>query len=337
VERGSVGNEAQAAVGAWDGVQKAHEEGTKGDPAMRGAKCVAEGRRGLGIASPRTARFHAPELVAHHTADRHHAARRVGPHGYSALFRREAMSVGPTTLDTVRRALRHPGTWLLAGLALFTAWCGLGLSILALGDASSQTRGLIVATSQSFGALSALWTLSIVLEQDTVSGLALALDCTAPGPQGRILGRWAGATVIGASTGLALQLALQTATRTSTPGSLYLYSANIIGPAQVAAWGLLLSAIARGPHVLLPGLMLWLVGHLPWGSPELLPGWGGHVVASLLPASWTPDRPGTVLGASLLATLGLLCLAAAWTAAPRGACPPANSAPARRSPTQTAG
>jgi len=247
----------------------------------------------------------------------------------------------PTALDTLRRALRHPGTWLLVLLGAFVAWCGLSLGILALGNKAIQARAVVVATAQTFAVLATLWVLALALEQDAGSDLALAADCTAPGRAGRFLGRWAGSVVVGACVGLILQAGLQTATGKDIGAPISLYFAIIVVSAFSGAWGLLLGAVGGSGQVLLPGLLIWVAGHLPWGSPALLPGWSGHALAAWLPSPIPPrGQAAGSLASSTLAILGLLALGIAvrwgpgrprWIARtpPTGGAPPATPAPLR--------
>jgi len=223
--------------------------------------------------------------------------------------------MGAHALDTVRRALRGPTVWVLAGIGLLAGWGGSGLALLALGEGHAQVPGIVGETSHAFAVLATLLVLAGALEEDRRSArFTLALDCTAPGPAGRLLGRWAGAAVLGLALGAFLQVALGlTLGLDPQPGVwLRLYYTTIVVVLLAAGWGLLLSAAFAGGGVVLAGLLAWFLGHLPWGEAGALEGPAGRAVAALLPG----PRPPAAAVSAFAAAAGLLLLALALRARP---------------------
>lgn len=223
--------------------------------------------------------------------------------------------MGAHALDTVRRALRGPTVWVLAGLGLLAGWGASGLALLALGHGHAQAPGIVGETSHAFAVLATLLVLAGALEEDRRSArFTLALDCTAPGPVGRMLGRWAGAALLGLVVGAFLELGLGlTLGLDPAPSTwLRLYYTNIVVVLLTAGWGLLLSAAFAGGGVVLAGLLAWFMGHLPWGETGALEGGVGRALAAILPG----PRPPQAVASALAAAAGLLLLALAVRARP---------------------
>lgn len=212
-------------------------------------------------------------------------------------------------LDTLVRALRAPGVWVLFGLGLATGWAGLSLAVLALGDTAHQAPEMISSTTQTWAGLLTIWTLARFLDQDRGSDLRAALDASRVGEVGRGLGRWAGAVLLGASgaTVLGGVLALQVRHGVDTLSLLY---TSISVALAMGAWALALTAWL-GPGLAMGGsLFLWVLGHLPWGSDALVPGFLGHAVLTVLPRPMTlPATMGGLASTGCL-VLGLLLMAA---------------------------
>lgn len=210
----------------------------------------------------------------------------------------------PHLWTTFRVASRSPAVWALALLGVLSTLVGLSLSVLALGSVASTGPALLRESVATTAALTALWLLTSLHEQDLRSGFTAALDATAPG----ILGRYGGRAV--GALGVALLASVPTAATGSWlladlgPTLIYLLFTIIAPTLLLAAWGLLLLVVTgSGQAALLGGLALWIAGLLPWGQPS----WGGptwgRVVSALL--------PGGGLAAQALAAFGLLAIAAA--------------------------
>jgi hypothetical protein len=193
-------------------------------------------------------------------------------------------------LASLRTTTRSPIPWVLAGLGMAAGWFGLTMSILALGEVGSHGAGLLVGTGQAFGVLTALWAVARHLEQDAGSELVAAADASGPGRAGRLLGRWAGGTLAG--LGVALLVQVGTGALESAPliedgprGGIYLVIANI------------------------QAVILWGLGHMPWGSAGLLEGAPGSALRAWLPGPRDPAEAPTTLGYTAASTAGLLLLA----------------------------
>lgn len=218
----------------------------------------------------------------------------------------------PHAMDTVRRALRGPSVWVLAGLGLVAGWSAAGLAILALGRGHAQAVGIVAETSRAFAVLAVLFVLARTLDQDRRAHLTVALDAARPGRIGRLAGRWGGAALVGLLLGALLHAVLGT-TLGLTPGEwLYLYFTSIVVILLGAGWGLLLAGLFPGGGVVLAGLLAWFLGHLPWGAAGLLEGPIGRAFAAVLPG---PRGPAATPSA-LAAAAGLLAVALALQGRP---------------------
>ncbi len=215
-------------------------------------------------------------------------------------------------IDTVRRTLRGPSLWVLAGLGLAAGWSAAALAILALGRGHAQATGIVVETSRAFAVLAVLFVLARTLEQDRRSQLTTALDCTRPGRLGRLAGRWGGAVLVGLGLGALLQAGLGATAGLGWGTWLSLYSTTILVVLLGAGWGLLLAGFFPGGGVVLAGLSAWFLGHLPWGEAGLLEGPVGRAMAALLPGPRTLEAAPSALAAAA----GLLLLALALQARP---------------------
>jgi hypothetical protein len=216
------------------------------------------------------------------------------------------------TRITLKEAALSPTTWGVCLLGAFFGWFATTLAILAVADIESQSRALVEGTSHLFGALLTLGLLSRAFEEDSGSGFALAGDATRAGPQGRLLGRWLGAVLAGA-LGSLLVAALTTATgATGALDPLYLLYTSILTLGVVGAWSALVSSQWAGPAGALVVLLLWVLGHLPWGTAPFLAGGVGRTVAALLPGPRAAAGGWLTLGYTSAAVAGLLLLALAF-------------------------
>jgi hypothetical protein len=175
-------------------------------------------------------------------------------------------------LDTVRRALRAPGTAVLLALGLLAGWAGFALAILALGEAESQAGEVVAGTASAWAALLTLQALARVLDQDAAAALTPAVDATAPGLLGRLLGRWGGSILVGLGGSAALGTALIAFSPAPWAGLLSLYSTTLSTALLAGSWGLVLGVLAGPRAILGGGLLLWVLGHVPWRAASLLPG-----------------------------------------------------------------
>ncbi len=216
-------------------------------------------------------------------------------------------------VDTLWRAVRRPGPWLVLLLGVGAGWLGLELAVLALGDRQAQATEVASTTGVAFGALLALWVLASTFEENRrAPGWRDMILVTRPGRAGRLLGQWAGATLLGALGGAAVSLGLGISA-TGSPGSLLLYITIIVQVLHVGAWGLVLGTTWAGGAVVVGGLGLWVLGHLPWGTAGLLPGGPGRALAAVLPGGALETIAPSALAAGLLACGGLLALALGTT------------------------
>ncbi len=216
-------------------------------------------------------------------------------------------------VDTLRRAARSPVPWTLLVVGLAFGWAGLHLGVLALGQVAERMEALLLSTAQMTAALGALWLLGRLFGQDELAELAIAADCAAPGRVGRFLGRGLGTWIVGCLLGACVLFALSQ--RGHNPSHLLsLYSAIVMETAMVTAWGALLASLAGATFVLPGGLLLWLGGHLPWGTSALLPGRGGTALRALLPGPIPADTVTQRLASTTLVVLGLVTLTVAGTA-----------------------
>jgi hypothetical protein len=226
----------------------------------------------------------------------------------------------PYAADTIRQALRGPGPWVLAAVGVLAGWGGIGMAVLALGsrDAqSAQNAQIVTSTGQVFGAIAALWVLASRLDDDRSSGFRIAADALGPGVTGRLAGRWLGASLLGVALAALVQAGLLLLTGAPAEGgALYLCLTTIEAVPLLAAWGLLLACLGRGAAVVLMGFVLLVLGHLPWGAPELAPGLPGTLLRAWLPGPRAPEMATHLLASTALATAGVLLLGLLFGARP---------------------
>jgi hypothetical protein len=221
----------------------------------------------------------------------------------------------PFALATLRSSLTSWAVWLILLTAVGVGWLGLEVSVLALGESESQAPELILTTAQAFGALLALWIVARTLDDDGRAGFTAPADQTRPGPGGRILGRWMGAFLAGAVGGVVIHCAIAR----ELAGSLSLYTAIIVPPLVLSAWGALLGCRGGGGLVVGGGGALWFLGHLPWGSPSFASGLFGRGLAAWLPGPVAPAETLAHAGYTAAAVGGLLLLALALAPRPGAA------------------
>ena len=211
----------------------------------------------------------------------------------------------PYASATLKSAWRSPMAWSLLVLGGLTGWFATSAAILALDDAGAQSQPLTLSTAQLVGVLLALWLTGRSLDEDRHSGFAAAADAAQPGPGGRLLGRWLGATLAGGGLALLTATAIAAVARVEQPPVLLLLSTSIMAPAVVSAWAVLLGNVWRGAGATLTVFLLWLLGHLPWGVAPYLDGLFGRLVGGILPG---PRTAGTIdtLGYTSAAVAGLL-------------------------------
>jgi hypothetical protein len=203
--------------------------------------------------------------------------------------------------------------WGIAVLGVLAGWGGFSLSILALGEMESQEREVALSTAHAFGVLAALWVAAIQGAEDTATGFAVAAGCARPGVLGRLLGRALGAASVGIVVVYMILAGLAQATWAL--GSIQLLIATTWVVLSISAWGLLFAASGRAGVAVLCGLVLWVLGHLPWGSADLLPGSAGRALGAWLPGPRDPAKAVADAGATLPAAVAALSLA--WAFAPR--------------------
>jgi hypothetical protein len=209
-------------------------------------------------------------------------------------------------IATWRQGYRSPFTWVLAAIAVFAGWFGTTAAILALRDVGDQGVPIILSTGHLAGVFLAIWLIGRSLEEDRHAGFAAAADAAAPGHAGRLLGRWVGATAAG--TALAVLVAYVTATSSALPwpDALLLLSTSIQTTALAGAWGLLLGTLWRSGGAMVLVLLLWVLGHLPWGTAPFLEGTIGRVVGAWLPGPRLADSGAEALGYTSAAVAGIL-------------------------------
>ena len=211
---------------------------------------------------------------------------------------------------TLRHALRSPVSWVLLALGVFFGWFALTAAVLAIDDVSRQAASIGSSTAHLAAALLTLWVLGRSLEEDRHSGFAAAADASRAGPRGRVLGRWVGAALAGALLGVGVALAIALTTRLPSTPLILLLSTSIQVSAMVGAWAVLLGSLWRGGGAMLAALVLFVLGHLPWGSPAFLAGRVGFALGTWLPG---PRSSGGLdsLGYTSLAVAGLLLVSLA--------------------------
>ncbi len=213
----------------------------------------------------------------------------------------------PYALATIRQAYRSPVSYVLAACGAFAGWFAASAAILALTEVGEQNDPLLYSTSHLAGVLLTLWLIGRALDEDRHSGFAQAADATAAGLAGRILGRWAGATLAGAM--LAIIVGFLTAGLTGAlemPDGISLLSTSIQATGIVAAWAVLVGNVWRGGGTMLAVFLVWVLGHLPWGRAPFLEGLPGRILRSWLPGPREAAGALEGLGYTSAAVAGLL-------------------------------
>ncbi|MDJ0975625.1 MAG: hypothetical protein QNJ98_14275 [Planctomycetota bacterium] len=221
----------------------------------------------------------------------------------------------PYARATLKEAVTSPVTWGICLMGVFFGWFAATLAILALVDVAEESRELIGSTSQLFGALLAIGLLGRTLDEDSDSGFTLATDACAPGPGGRILGRWLGATIAGTAASVLIAAVVTASGAAQADSSLYLLYTSILSISLVAAWATLLASRWNGAAAGLLTILLWLLGHLPWGREPFLGGsftWAGESLRAWLPGPRALEGWLGGLGYTSAAVAGLLLLALAF-------------------------
>lgn len=215
----------------------------------------------------------------------------------------------------MKEALTSPVTWGICLMGVFFGWFAATLAILALVDVSAQARELVESTSQLFGALLAIGLVGRTLDEDSDSGFTLASDACASGPGGRVLGRWLGATVAGTGASVLIAALVAASGAAAIHQPIWLLYTSIMGVALVAAWATLLASRWNGAAAGLLTILLWLLGHLPWGRQPFLGGsleWAGQCLQAWLPGPRHVEGWSWGLGYTSAAVAGLLLLALAF-------------------------
>ena len=213
---------------------------------------------------------------------------------------------------TLRDAWRSPMSWVLLGIGVFLGWFATIAAILALDEVGRQAVPLTFSTAHLGGALLAVWLIARSTDADRHSGFAAAADATRAGHHGRALGRWAGACCAGLALSLLTAVLITLAAGLAPPPGPSLLSTSIQVITVVGAWAVLLGVVWRGAGVMLLAVVLYVLGHLPWGTHALLNGAPGLVIGALLPG---PRSSETIqsLGYTSAAAAGLLLVSLAWS------------------------
>jgi len=217
------------------------------------------------------------------------------------------------TIATLRQALRSPVTWVLAALTVFSGWFATSAAILAISDLADQSEALVLSTAHLGGVLLTLWLVARSLDEDRTSGFACAADASAAGCGGRILGRWAGGTLAGATLSAATGALIASTSALQQPPALLLLYTNVLACGIVAAWAMLIGTWWRSGGATLAVFLAWVLGHLPWGVPQFLEGPGGRALAALLPGPRHGLTGLNAMGYTSAAIAGLLLLALAFS------------------------
>jgi len=213
----------------------------------------------------------------------------------------------PYASATLKSAARSPVGWTLLAAGGFAGWFAAAAAILALTEVGGQALPLTMGTAQLVGVLLAIWLVGRGLDEDRHSGFAQAADAAAPGPAGRVLGRWMGASLAACLLSVLTACLIATSESVNQPPYLLLLSTSSFAAAHVAAWTLCLGTIWRGGGAGMAVFLLWVLGHLPWGiEPFLAPG-PGRLVSALLPGPVNAGTP-SALGYTSAAVAGLLLL-----------------------------
>lgn len=209
-------------------------------------------------------------------------------------------------IATWRQCYRSPFTWTLAAIAVFAGWFGTTAAVLALRDVGDQGLPLILGSSHVAGVLLTLWLIGRALEEDRHAGFAAAADAAAPGHMGRLLGRWVGATAAGSTLAMFVGYVTATSSALPWPPATLLLITSIQVSALAGAWALLLGTIWRSGGAMILVLLLWILGHLPWGTAPFLDGTAGTVLGAWLPGPRHVDSGAETLGYTSAAVAGIL-------------------------------
>jgi len=213
------------------------------------------------------------------------------------------------TLFTLRVLARQPGAWLFAAGAAGLGWLSARIGILAIGHDPHRDVELAAGTAHFAGVAFAIWSLGSRLYEDSAASLTLSTDATAPGPGGRLLGRWVACLLAGLLVAWATGFASVSAGPgiSSTGDAIYLLFTGIVPISIAAAWVLFLGARGGGAAAAVATLLLWVGGHLPWAAEN----WLGSPFGRALDA-WLPGPVEEPVAESALytacAVFGLLCL-----------------------------
>ena len=212
-------------------------------------------------------------------------------------------------LASFRYVRRAPAAWFLALGALAVTWFALGFEVLAVRTDPGRRAELVSASAGLAGIALVLWCLARLLEEDARSGFALAADTTAPGPGGRLIGRWAGALLAGLCATIVVGGLAALTGGAPAAGSLSLCIA-MSGPlALTGAWCILGSTLLSPGRAAAVAGGLWILGHLPWGRPPLLSGLPGAALRAWLPSPPLREAPWSGLAAAGIAAFGLVLIA----------------------------
>ncbi|MGE0192397.1 MAG: hypothetical protein AB7T63_10190 [Planctomycetota bacterium] len=213
-------------------------------------------------------------------------------------------------LASLRFLWRAPMSWGLSALGVFLGWVGVAFAVLALHDEPARRAQVVASSAALAAAMLVLWSLARLLAEDRRSGFALAADAAAPGPGGRVLGRWLGCTVGATMAAAAASLLAGAVARAPMAQTLYLCCAYSVPLGLLGAWATLLAAPLGPGRAAGVGAVLFVLGHLPWGRDPLAQGALGRGVGALLPRPPLLEAPLQGAPAGLLASVGLALLAA---------------------------
>jgi hypothetical protein len=97
--------------------------------------------------------------------------------------------------------MRTPAPWVVGALAALSTWAGATLDVLAISGAGDQAA-LLVSSAESAGLVVTLIVVLRIHVEDRSNGMAAALDASALGTAGRVLGRCSGSALAGGTAAL---------------------------------------------------------------------------------------------------------------------------------------